>query len=66
MAFNKKYAGLPDLVSPFGEDLQRVSLTSPQDPAPDIYETPDLTDEASTVPVSPQLPDHATINRTNN
>ncbi|KAJ5934862.1 hypothetical protein N7466_004409 [Penicillium verhagenii] len=33
MAFNKKYAGLPDL-----------------DPAPDIYETPDLTDEASTVP----------------
>ncbi|KAJ5898972.1 hypothetical protein N7495_003716 [Penicillium taxi] len=33
MAFNKKYAGLPDL-----------------DPAPDLYETPDLTDEASTVP----------------
>ncbi|KAJ5769941.1 uncharacterized protein N7511_001992 [Penicillium nucicola] len=33
MAFNKKYAGLPDL-----------------DPSPDIYETPDLTDEASTVP----------------
>ncbi|KAL4961501.1 dynactin subunit 2 [Aspergillus stella-maris] len=32
MAFNKKYAGLPDL-----------------DLAPDIYETPDLTDEASTV-----------------
>ncbi|KAL4955606.1 Dynamitin-domain-containing protein [Aspergillus filifer] len=31
MAFNKKYAGLPDL-----------------DLAPDIYETPDLTDEAST------------------
>ncbi|KAJ5679571.1 hypothetical protein N7462_007815 [Penicillium macrosclerotiorum] len=35
MAFNKKYAGLPDL-----------------DPAPDIYETPDLTDEASTVPTA--------------
>ncbi|KAJ5380129.1 uncharacterized protein N7496_002557 [Penicillium cataractarum] len=35
MAFNKKYAGLPDL-----------------DPAPDIYETPDLTDEASTVPAT--------------
>ncbi|KAJ5109134.1 hypothetical protein N7456_005809 [Penicillium angulare] len=35
MAFNKKYAGLPDL-----------------DPAPDIYETPDLTDEASTVPTT--------------
>ncbi|CAG8194066.1 unnamed protein product [Penicillium olsonii] len=33
MAFNKKYAGLPDL-----------------DPSPDIYETPDLTDEASTLP----------------
>ncbi|BAE54794.1 unnamed protein product [Aspergillus oryzae RIB40] len=36
MAFNKKYAGLPDL-----------------DLAPDIYETPDLTDEASTVPSAP-------------
>ncbi|KAJ5570030.1 uncharacterized protein N7459_009460 [Penicillium hispanicum] len=35
MAFNKKYAGLPDL-----------------DLAPDIYETPDLTDEASTVPTT--------------
>ncbi|KAB8278928.1 hypothetical protein BDV39DRAFT_68903 [Aspergillus sergii] len=35
MAFNKKYAGLPDL-----------------DLAPDIYETPDLTDEASTVPTA--------------
>ncbi|KAJ5662302.1 uncharacterized protein N7477_009918 [Penicillium maclennaniae] len=35
MAFNKKYAGLPDL-----------------DPAPDIYETPDLTDEASTIPTT--------------
>ncbi|CAI7576243.1 unnamed protein product [Penicillium pancosmium] len=35
MAFNKKYAGLPDL-----------------DPSPDIYETPDLTDEASTVPTA--------------
>ncbi|KAJ5173000.1 hypothetical protein N7492_005593 [Penicillium capsulatum] len=35
MAFNKKYAGLPDL-----------------DPSPDIYETPDLTDEASTVPTT--------------
>ncbi|KAJ5729833.1 uncharacterized protein N7483_004341 [Penicillium malachiteum] len=35
MAFNKKYAGLPDL-----------------DPAPDIYETPDLTDEASTLPTA--------------
>ncbi|KAJ6171192.1 hypothetical protein N7470_000259 [Penicillium chermesinum] len=35
MAFNKKYAGLPDL-----------------DPAPDIYETPDLTDEASTAPTA--------------
>lgn len=23
-----------------------------QDPSPDIYETPDLTDEASTLPVS--------------
>ncbi|PLB40055.1 Dynamitin-domain-containing protein [Aspergillus candidus] len=32
MAFNKKYAGLPDL-----------------DLAPDIYETPDLTDDASTI-----------------
>ncbi|KAI2794733.1 hypothetical protein POX_a01334 [Penicillium oxalicum] len=35
MAFNKKYAGLPDL-----------------DPSPDIYETPDLTDEASTIPAT--------------
>ncbi|KAL4896755.1 hypothetical protein BDV59DRAFT_113166 [Aspergillus ambiguus] len=35
MAFNKKYAGLPDL-----------------DLAPDIYETPDLTDEASTLPTA--------------
>ncbi|KAL3476400.1 Dynamitin-domain-containing protein [Aspergillus californicus] len=35
MAFNKKYAGLPDL-----------------DLAPDIYETPDLTDEASTAPTA--------------
>ncbi|KAL4781448.1 Dynamitin-domain-containing protein [Aspergillus varians] len=35
MAFNKKYAGLPDL-----------------DLAPDIYETPDLTDEASTIPTA--------------
>ncbi|KAL2860861.1 dynactin subunit 2 [Aspergillus lucknowensis] len=35
MAFNKKYAGLPDL-----------------DLAPDIYETPDLTDEASTIPTT--------------
>ncbi|KAF5861347.1 hypothetical protein ETB97_000384 [Aspergillus alliaceus] len=42
MAFNKKYAGLPDL-----------------DPSPDIYETPDLTDEASTVPT-------ATIRTTSN
>ncbi|KAE8351918.1 hypothetical protein BDV28DRAFT_10257 [Aspergillus coremiiformis] len=42
MAFNKKYAGLPDL-----------------DLAPDIYETPDLTDEASTVPT-------ATIRTTSN
>ncbi|KAI9039968.1 dynactin subunit 2 [Aspergillus affinis] len=47
MAFNKKYAGLPDL-----------------DLAPDIYETPDLTDEASTVPVL--LPTTATIRTASN
>ncbi|KAF9892009.1 hypothetical protein FE257_002973 [Aspergillus nanangensis] len=35
MAFNKKYAGLPDL-----------------DLAPDIYETPDLTDGGSTLPTA--------------
>ncbi|OJJ49303.1 hypothetical protein ASPZODRAFT_157714 [Penicilliopsis zonata CBS 506.65] len=35
MAFNKKYAGLPDL-----------------DLAPDIYETPDLTDDVSTLPTA--------------
>ncbi|KAL3464680.1 Dynamitin-domain-containing protein [Aspergillus heterothallicus] len=34
MAFNKKYAGLPDL-----------------DLAPDIYETPDLTDESTTTTI---------------
>ena len=56
MAFNKKYAGLPDLVS-LQYDIYG-STTDPvfQDPAPDIYETPDLTDEASTVPVSPSIP----------
>lgn len=38
-----------------GTFLEPLALTcelTAQDPAPDIYETPDLTDEASTVPVS--------------
>ncbi|PHH78763.1 hypothetical protein CDD82_2858 [Ophiocordyceps australis] len=39
MAFNRKYANLPDL-----------------DSAPDIYETPDLTDDNSTIPTTNQAP----------
>jgi hypothetical protein len=45
--------------------LMQLLLTASQDPAPDIYETPDLTDEASTVPVSPPMPANTTINCTN-
>ena len=63
MAFNKKYAGLPDLVSgskaffPFLKAWFYPTLTFlfasalDQDPAPDIYETPELTDD-STLPVN--------------
>ena len=57
MALNKKYANLPDLVSfcHLAWWLLLTALTvylTLKDPSPDIYETPDLTDEASTVPVS--------------
>lgn len=60
MSFNRKYAGLPDLVRYIYHTSLLPHLNQPttnivclgQDLAPDIYETPDLTDEASTVPVS--------------
>ena len=58
MAGVRKYAGLPDLVRPFVHLVSRFLpiLTSLlQDPAPDIYETPDLTDDASTNPVKTPL-----------
>jgi hypothetical protein len=54
MASNRKYAALPDLVCL----RDQTQATSPlltvlhlQDSAPDIYETPELTDDLSTVPV---------------
>lgn len=58
MALHKKYADLPGLVCLTQSRCTRVrskQLTiylNVQDSAPDIYETPDLTDGDSTVPVS--------------
>ena len=54
MALNRKYAALPDLVS--SPTHLRVfafaaKANQSQDSAPDIYETPELTDDTSTVPV---------------
>ena len=52
MSAVRKYANLPDLV---GFSLLRLlvgAITDHyQDPAPDIYETPELTDDTSTYPV---------------
>ena len=57
MASNRKYAALPDLVSSrLAFVLEPKLANCPyvyQDSAPDIYETPELTDDNSTVPVSP-------------
>lgn len=58
MALNRKYAALPDLVcltprKDSGDVPVPYADGPPKDNAPDIYETPDLTDDASTVPVSP-------------
>lgn len=53
MALSRKYANLPDLVSnniPRRNDEDGANHGI-QDSAPDIYETPELTDDASTVPV---------------
>lgn len=56
MAMNRKYAALPDLVNThavlaFSTRLHAKLMTTFQDSAPDIYETPELTDDTSTVPV---------------
>jgi len=53
MSSNRKYAALPDLVSARNSRSQKlVADKRGQDSAPDIYETPELTDDNSTVPVS--------------
>lgn len=55
MALNRKYSALPDLVSSttymhhHEAPACRSSANSIQDTAPDIYETPELTDDNSTV-----------------
>lgn len=53
MALNGKYAALPDLVwDIISTNIGGAQLTyCLQDSAPDIYETPELTDDNSTVPV---------------
>jgi hypothetical protein len=54
MARERKYAGLPDMVrtpTPQNSLGAPIVLTTFQEDAPDIYETPDLTDDLSTVPV---------------
>lgn len=55
MARERKYAGLPDMVRlPLLPLLLAASQADTiQDDAPDIYETPELTDDTSTVPVRP-------------
>lgn len=52
----QKYAALPDLVSKIVRlrlfDSVLLLMSGQDDAAPDIYETPDLTDGTSTLPVS--------------
>ena len=51
MASVRKYAGLPDLVRTKTPRAYLHYLPNLKDAAPDIYETPELTDDNSTHPV---------------